>query len=84
MLKCQWSRNLVDLWGKRKWNILMTQAYIQFYSVTWLVNMMEVMAMPKVKQVILPMVIAVMGIPKVIQAVREMEVSYVICYLLHN
>ena len=40
------------------------------------------MARPTVIQVILPVVRAVMG--KVIQAVREMVVSYRICYLLNN
>ena len=48
--------------------------------------MMEVMAMPTVIQVILQMVRAKMGIPKVIQAVREIVVSYVIeiRYLPHT
>ena len=64
----------------------MTQAYIQLYCVTWPVNMMEVMAMPTVIQVILQMVRAIMGTPKVIQAVREIVVSYVIeiRYLPHT
>ena len=59
---------------------------MQLYCVTWPVNMMEVMPMPPVKQEILQMVRAIMGIPKVIQAVRGIVVSYVIeiRYLLHN
>ena len=75
---------MVDLWGKRRYIMLMTQAYIQLYCVTWPVNMMEVMVMPAMMQVILGMVRAVMRILKMIQAVREMVVSYIICHFLHN